>query len=163
MTPDVAGNLRVPTDHVTPPGVAAVLPPAECKSRIELHRNPACFVSPVLKKRCAGLQQFLSQVRVEPLQSREKNNGVATCAGDRDGIELQVAKASDDLYGGPLSPLTAAPGWAGESSPGGFEQAGPCQCQTASLADTQRFHRPIIPRWVSPSPPLSDHCFQGAI
>ena len=59
-------------------------------------RDPARLVAPVLEQRLARLQQLLGERRVEALEPRQQHDGVAAGAGDRHGVELQVAEALDD-------------------------------------------------------------------
>ena len=56
---------------------------------------------------------------------------MAPRAGDRHGIELEVAEAPDDGAGGLPGPLPAAVGTAGEPGPLRLQEPGPGQCQTA--------------------------------
>jgi hypothetical protein len=131
-------------DDITPPGVAAKLAAAKLERRVETERDPARLVTPVLEEGRSGAEEFLTEGWIEALQPGKEHARVAPRAGDRHGIELQIAEALDDSVGsvpGPLPmPLRAA--W--EPGPLGLQEAGAGQRQSAALADGQSLHWGII-------------------
>lgn len=81
----------------TPPrALLPILSPTELENWVEIHRKPACFVTPVLEQRCSRAQERFGKLRVETAQSGHEDQRVAPRARDGDGVELQVAEALDD-------------------------------------------------------------------
>ena len=89
----------------------------------------------------------LAEDRIEAIQPREEDDGVAARPGDRDGVELQVAEALDD-GGGRGSGTSLATGRAlRKPRPLRLEKTGPCQCEPAGFADAQGLHsRQVLPK-----------------
>src|SRR4051812_19146720 len=102
----------------------AELTPAELEGRVQGHRDPARLVSPVFEDGRAGPEQLLAHARVETLEARKENDGVAPRAGDGHGIELQIAEAADDGEGGGKGGRAAAAGMPRQARRLGKEQAG---------------------------------------
>ncbi len=67
----------------------------ETKRGVELDREPARFVSPVLEQRLSRREEALGDVGGEPIEPRVENDGVTSSAGDRHGVELKVAEPPD--------------------------------------------------------------------
>jgi len=87
-------------DQVAPPRVVLELLTAEGEERVELDRDPACLVAPILKDRLSRLEELLGELRVKAVETRVENDGVAAGAGNGNGVELEVAEALDDSVGG---------------------------------------------------------------
>jgi len=107
---------------------------AKAEDRVELDRDPACLVPPVLEDRFSGIEKLLCEGRVEAVETGVKDDGVAAGAGDGDGVELEVAEAADDPMGGLAGALAAAGTAPRHAGPLGFEQPGPAQREPASGA-----------------------------
>ncbi len=129
LTEQSVGDLGVLADEIAPPRVVMAILPAEREHRVELHRQPARLVPPVLEQGLAGLEQFLGQGRVETVDPGQRHDGVAAGAGDRDSVELEVAEAADDRVGGGTC---AAP------APGGaFRHAGPLRPEKTAAGERE--------------------------
>ena len=135
----VFGHLRVLADEIAPPRVVAEILAPKTEYRVELDRDPACLVAPVLEDRLSGLQEFFGEGRVEALEPGQEDDGVAAGAGDRDGVELEITEALDDPVRRSPRPLAAPRGAPGHPGPLRFEQAGAAQRQPPGGADTDGF------------------------
>ena len=117
--------------------VAELLAP-KTEHGVELDREPARLVPPVLEDRLAGLEELLGEGRVKAVEPGVKDDGVAARAGDRDGVELEVTKALDDASSrrpGAFPMTRSAPGHFG---PLRFEEAGPTERQPPCGTDIDR-------------------------
>ena len=139
-SPKFPRNLRVFADKIPPPGVMPELASSEFKRRIELHGNPARFVSPVLEHRLARFEKLLAERRIETLQSRKENNRVASRTRDRNRVELQVSEAPHDRHRGLPSLLSTSLRPSGKSGPLRFHEAGPGEGKPPGFPYGQRFH-----------------------
>ena len=116
---------------VSPPWVTAELTPAKLQGGIEFERNPARLVPPIFKESSPGAEEFLAEDRIESVQPRQKNNRVTPCAGDRDGVELEVSEAPDVFAGGVPGTLPLAFRPLRKSDSLALRQARPCQRESA--------------------------------
>jgi hypothetical protein len=70
------------TDEVAVPGVDSESFPSKREYRIKIDGEPARFMTPVLEKRLTGLEQLLWEIRVEPLESGQEKDSVASTTRD---------------------------------------------------------------------------------